>query len=145
MQKLNAMQKFKSRALGLNFGAQIDGKPAGTKGAGGQCFFDRFQIPRRVCGAGLCFCLCKRISMESQTPTRTVGFSFRRRATFRGRQWPGAAAEGREGKPTRGEKETERQKEVFDSFQNRSKNFSPKTGKFLIPIKYRNCYFFSVS
>ena len=50
-----------------------------------------------------------------------------------------------EGKPTRGEKETERQKEVFDSFQNRSKNFSPKTGKFLIPIKYRNCYFFSVS
>ena len=37
------------------------------------------------------------------------------------------------------------QKKVFDSFQNHFKNFSQKTGKFLIPIKYRNCYFFSVS
>jgi hypothetical protein len=36
-------------------------------------------------------------------------------------------------------------KKGFDSFQNHSKNISPKTGKFLIPIKYRNCYFFSVS
>ena len=36
-------------------------------------------------------------------------------------------------------------KEVFDSFQNRFKNFSQEAGKFLIPIKYRNCYFFSVS
>ena len=34
---------------------------------------------------------------------------------------------------------------IFDSFQNHFKNFSQKTGKFLIPIKYRNCYFFSVS
>ena len=36
-------------------------------------------------------------------------------------------------------------KKVFDSFQNQIKNFSQKTGKFPIPIKYRNCYFFSVS
>jgi hypothetical protein len=36
-------------------------------------------------------------------------------------------------------------KKDFDSFQNHFKNFSPRTGKFLIPIKYRNCYFFSVS
>ena len=37
------------------------------------------------------------------------------------------------------------QKEIFDSFQNQFKNFSLMTGKFPIPIKYRNCYFFSVS
>jgi len=43
--------------------------------------------------------------------------------------------------------ETIRKKDIkkFDSFQNQFKNFSQMTGKLLIPIKYRNCYFFSVS
>src|SRR3954454_1688348 len=41
--------------------------------------------------------------------------------------------------------ESEKTKKRFDPFQDRSKNCSPKTGKFPIPIKYRNCNFFSVS
>ena len=57
----------------------------------------------------------------------------------------GGRSGGARGKADKGGKRDRETKEVFDSFQNRSKNFSPKTGKFLIPIKYRNCYFFSVS
>ena len=51
------------------------------------------------------------------------------------------AGTGFEGVKKRGKKVIKK----FDSFQNQCKNFSQKTGKFLIPIKYRNCYFFSVS
>ena len=57
--------------------------------------------------------------------------------------WDGLAADVGTGKVKRKEQKT--QMKFLILFRIISKISVKMTGKFLIPIKYRNCYFFSVS
>ena len=139
------MQKFKSRASGLNVGAQIDGKRPEPRGPADSVFLTDFKFPGAFAEPGCVFAFANAFLWKAKPPQGPSRSASDGGQLFRDQRPGGPRAEGAErGRESRQGGETYT-KEVFDSFQNRSKNFSPKTGKFLIPIKYRNCYFFSVS
>ena len=104
------MQKFKSRASGLNVGAQIDGKRPEPRGPADSVFLTDFKFPGAFAEPGCVFAFANAFLWKAKPPQGPSRSASDGGQLFRDQRPGGPRAEGAErgGKADKGERLTQK-------------------------------------